>query len=404
MWRFVRRVFPERDLTIMDTPTGNVYSFHQSSFWRFAKFVGKIGLVIWASWSTYVFYYHRPLLQKRTAQLEEARAMHARQVSDMKVYYASFNDLVKGLNAADDKILNAKKLSQNERDALMKKRVNTWAELEFLRTRMSDVFTDADYAPEFTRMSELSVEYELTANQNKELRRQNDQMIEAMQIVADSDSQIVESVSKISKANIDDLRKNLKKINGTLSSLGLSEKSLASAANKTGNIIVGAAFVPLMLDDAASKKHQSLADGLELWNGLSRLNAMLPIGAPISRPRITSTYGARIDPIDKKTTQTHKGIDFAGEIGTPLSAVAPGRVISAGERIGYGKTVEIDHGLGFTTLYAHLSKINVSRGDWVQSGAVVGLGGSSGRSTGPHLHYEIRYNGNPFNPSNFAKE
>ena len=65
---------------------------------------------------------------------------------------------------------------------------------------------------------------------------------------------------------------------------------------------------------------------------------------------------------------------------------------------------EVEHGLGFSTLYAHLSKINVSRGDWVQAETVVGLAGSSGRSTGPHLHYEIRYHGTPFDPEKFIKE
>jgi hypothetical protein len=98
-----------------------------------------------------------------------------------------------------------------------------------------------------------------------------------------------------------------------------------------------------------------------------------------------------------------EGIDFAGKIGTELMAVAPGRVVSAGERVGYGTTVEIDHGLGFTTLYAHLSQINVSRGDWVRPGTVIGLAGSSGRSTGPHLHYEIRYKGAPFDPTKFVQ-
>ena len=78
--------------------------------------------------------------------------------------------------------------------------------------------------------------------------------------------------------------------------------------------------------------------------------------------------------------------------------------LSAGERVGYGTTVEIDHGLGFTTLYAHLSQILVSRGDWVRPGTVIGLAGSSGRSTGPHLHYEIRYKGAPFDPTKFIKE
>ena len=130
---------------------------------------------------------------------------------------------------------------------------------------------------------------------------------------------------------------------------------------------------------------------------------MLPMGMPVEKGRITSAYGVRNDPFTHKE-KSHKGIDFSGKIGTELFAVAPGRVISAGDRYGYGTTVEIDHGLGFTTLYAHLSKTMVSRGDWINAGALVGLAGSSGRSTGPHLHYEIRYKGTPFNPTNFIKE
>ena len=151
------------------------------------------------------------------------------------------------------------------------------------------------------------------------------------------------------------------------------------------------------------EKYQKLANDITLWNGLNKLKKILPLGAPVRDVHVTSKYGTRTDPFTG-TPKHHKGIDFAGKIGTELMAVAPGRVVSAGERVGYGTTVEIDHGLGFTTLYAHLSKINVSRGDWVRPGTVVGLGGSSGRSTGPHLHYEIRYKGTPFDPEKFVKE
>ena len=125
----------------MDTPRGNVYTFKQSSFWRFTKFCGKIGLFIWAAWSTYVFIYHRPLLQKRTQQLEQARAQHARQMTDLQVYLAKFNDLTRSLNVTDDKILNAKKLSDEEKENLINARLKTWGELDFLRTRVSEILS-----------------------------------------------------------------------------------------------------------------------------------------------------------------------------------------------------------------------------------------------------------------------
>lgn len=403
IWRVIARIFPPREFTVMDTPRGNVYTFRQSSFWRFTKFCGKIGLFIWAAWSTYVFVYHRPLLQKRTQQLEQARATHARQMTDLQTYLKKYNDLTRNLNVIDDKILNTKKLTDDEKEKLMNSRIKTWGELDFLRARLTEMFTNEDYAPEYTKLAELSAEYELTRAENEELKKRNAQMTQNMMSVADADIQIVDMVSKMTSENSDKLRDNLKKINGTIATLGISQASLIKNANKYSNPLVGAAFSPLELDKTMDAKYQKLADDLELWHGLSRLDTILPLGAPVKNVRITSNYGMRKDPFDGKPKR-HRGIDFAGKIGTELMAVAPGRVVSAGERVGYGTTVEIDHGLGFSTLYAHLSQITVSRGDWVRPGTVVGLGGSSGRSTGPHLHYEIRYKGAPFDPTKFVKE
>ena len=162
IWRVIVRIFPPREFTVMDTPRGNVYTFKQSSFWRFTKFCGKIGLFIWAAWSTYVFVYHRPLLQKRTQQLEQSRAQHARQMTELQVYLAKFNDLARNLNVTDDKILNSQKLSDTEKEKLINDRLKTWGELDFMRTRVSEIFTDDEYTPEYVKLSELSAEYELT--------------------------------------------------------------------------------------------------------------------------------------------------------------------------------------------------------------------------------------------------
>ncbi len=402
IWRVIVRIFPPREFTVMDTPRGNVYTYGQSSFWRFTRFCGKVGLILWASWSTYVFVYHRPLLQKRTQQLEEARATHTRHMSDLQVYLDKYNSLVRDLNVIDDKVLNTKDLKDSEKDKLMNSRIKTWGELDFLRTRIVEMLRDEEFAPEYTKLSELSAEYELTRAENEEIKRRNSQLIDSMAQIVDADNIIVDTVSALTKEGTDELHQHIKKINGTLATLGLSEQTLLRNANKYTNPLVGSAFTPIEFDKELDTKYQKLADGLERWNGLRRLNEILPLGKPVNS-RVTSNYGTRKDPFTGKPKK-HRGIDFAGKIGTELMAVAPGRVVSAGERVGYGTTVEIDHGLGFTTLYAHLSQILVSRGDWVRPGTVIGLAGSSGRSTGPHLHYEIRYKGAPFDPSKFVKD
>ena len=403
MWRVICRVFPPREFTVMDTPRGNVYTFKQSSFWRFTKFCGKIGLIVWATWSTYVFVYHRPLLQKRTQELEEAKAQHARQMTDLQVYLEKYNDLTRDLNVIDDKILNAADLNDKQKEELMNSRLKTWGELDFLRTRLTEMFTNDEYTAEYTKLSELSTEYELTRAENEMLKKQNTQLVESMQRVAAADVQIVDTVSKLASENIDSLRESIKNISGTIASLGLTQQKLVNSANKFSNPLVGAAFSPIEFDRDMDEKYQKLADDLELWNGLTKLNKILPLGAPVEKMRVTSNFGIRNDPFTGEPKR-HRGIDFAGTIGTELMAVAPGRVVSAGERVGYGTTVEIDHGLGFTTLYAHLSQTLVTRGDWVRPGTVIGLAGSTGRSTGPHLHYEIRYKGVPFDPAKFVKE
>ncbi|MBR2510698.1 MAG: peptidoglycan DD-metalloendopeptidase family protein [Alphaproteobacteria bacterium] len=402
VWRVVVRIFPPRQFTVMDTPRGNVYTYDQSSFWRFTRFCGKVGLIIWATWSTYVFVYHRPLLQKRTQQLEEVRDTHARHMSDLQTYLAKYNELVRDLNVIDDKVLNDKDLDDKSKEKLMNSRIKTWGELDFLHTRISEMLKNEEFSPEYYKLSELSAEYELTRAENDELKKRNNLLLESMIEIADADNQIVDGVSTLIKENTDSLHQNIKKINSTLISLGLTEKTLIRDVNKYSNPIVGSVFTPIEFDKNINDKYKKLADGLERWNGLKKLNDVLPLGKPVNS-RVTSEYGTRNDPFTGKPKK-HRGIDFAGKIGTELLAVAPGRVVSAGERVGYGTTVEIDHGLGFTTLYAHLSQILVSRGDWVRPGTVIGLAGSSGRSTGPHLHYEIRYKGAPFDPTKFIKE
>ena len=115
---------------------------------------------------------------------------------------------------------------------------------------------------------------------------------------------------------------------------------------------------------------------------------------------ISSNFGWRIDPISNQQ-EYHEGLDIAVWYNTPILATAPGKVTFVGWNGGYGLSVEIDHGSGYTTYYAHLNRSKVSKGDKVEKGEVVGLTGNSGKSTGPHLHYEVRINGVPKNPRKF---
>ena len=125
-----------------------------------------------------------------------------------------------------------------------------------------------------------------------------------------------------------------------------------------------------------------------------------PLGYPFAG-RITSTFGHRENPFSGASVETHKGLDIKGPNGAPVKAMANGKVIFAGVRGGYGNCVILKHGNGFQTLYGHLSKILVSVGNNIKIGQHIGNIGSTGRSTGPHLHYEVRRNGQQVNPEPF---
>ncbi|MFN4206108.1 MAG: peptidoglycan DD-metalloendopeptidase family protein [Agrobacterium albertimagni] len=126
----------------------------------------------------------------------------------------------------------------------------------------------------------------------------------------------------------------------------------------------------------------------------------LPFANPAPGREITSRFGNRPDPFFGGLAM-HAGIDFRAPTGTEIRSTGVGKVVTASFSGGYGNMVEIDHGLGLTTRYGHMSRILVSEGDMVETGQILGLSGSTGRSTGPHLHYEVRRNGDPVDPMRF---
>ncbi len=129
-----------------------------------------------------------------------------------------------------------------------------------------------------------------------------------------------------------------------------------------------------------------------------------PNASPAEAPAqgVTSGFGARLDPITHQPSN-HPGVDVHAPEGAPIAAVWDGTVVSAGVRGGYGNAVELDHGHGVHTLYAHASALHVKPGDTVHAGDVLGDVGSSGRSTGPHLHLELRVDGKPVDPTSALK-
>ena len=170
---------------------------------------------------------------------------------------------------------------------------------------------------------------------------------------------------------------------------------------------MGGPFVPVKL--AGRRRRRSSASSIgsispaPRCDRLNRTLALVPYRKPvIGEVEFTSGFGVRSDPFLGRPAM-HTGLDFRAATGDPVRATANGKVVSSGWAGGYGRMVEIDHGNGLSTRYGHLSEINVKVGDVIKIGQVIGAVGSTGRSTGPHLHYETRIDGEAVDPQKFLR-
>ncbi|KYK43886.1 hypothetical protein A1D31_37620 [Bradyrhizobium liaoningense] len=195
----------------------------------------------------------------------------------------------------------------------------------------------------------------------------------------------------------------MRRMRGVVSDLGLNLTHLEAAVPRSA---MGGPFVPVKLTANAGPFEKQLYRINTTRAEMDRLNrtlALVPYRKPvIGEVEFTSGFGVRSDPFLGRPAM-HTGLDFRAASGDPVRVTANGKVVSAGWSGGYGRMVEVDHGNGLSTRYGHLSEINVRVGEIVKIGQVVGLVGSTGRSTGPHLHYETRIEGEAVDPQKFLR-
>jgi murein DD-endopeptidase MepM/ murein hydrolase activator NlpD len=190
---------------------------------------------------------------------------------------------------------------------------------------------------------------------------------------------------------------------GLIADLGLDANRIEASAPRAA---VGGPYVPVKLGPDSGSFARELYRVNTVRSQAERLSHALdsvPYRKPVfGKIELSSGFGVRSDPFLGRPAM-HTGLDFRASKGDPVRATAAGKVVSAGWAGGYGRMVEIDHGNGLATRYGHLSAIRVKVGDHIKIGQIVGAVGSTGRSTGPHLHYETRIHGEAVDPQRFLR-
>ncbi len=200
---------------------------------------------------------------------------------------------------------------------------------------------------------------------------------------------------------VDDRGRRMRKV---LDDLNIP-RSIVSNRAAQASLAIGGPFLPWQSaeSDAFVRQVQRVRFASTVVNALERELARIPVRRPtVGEADVASPYGVRLDPFLRQPAM-HTGVDFRGETGDAVLASAAGEVVLAERNGGYGLMVEIDHGNGLASRYAHLSAMTVAVGAKIKAGDLVGRVGSTGRSTGPHLHFEIRNNGDTIDPQRFLR-
>jgi murein DD-endopeptidase MepM/ murein hydrolase activator NlpD len=219
--------------------------------------------------------------------------------------------------------------------------------------------------------------------------------------VMESQSDLIAQIQERTKNNVSDLESAIQVTGLDLDRL-LPEAALGGPAMGGPLVRLPDWEIPSRMDDGFDQRVQVLASHLSRLSGLESAVQSLPLIPPVHHYYVSSKFGKRRDPVTRQWSM-HAGLDLAGVRRTPVVATAPGVVTFARRKGPYGKMVEIDHGQGLKTRYGHLHKILVKKGEKVGFRQKIGQMGSTGRTTGPHVHYEVWVDGKPRNPAKFLK-
>lgn len=364
----IRHLFHTRKIIVVSNHSVDYYPLSRSL--QGALIVGVLGFVSWASYSTGSFMAARSQIQEKDRAIAKVSQENQKISSEFSLLK---QDLVRMKDEDGD-------LSEYAEFVIKQYSDNNIAGL----SHVSKKGEGENHTMMFERINFLE-------ERIAELRKENDEFVDTIRQV--TDGKISELQRAISLTGLD--RRTL--TNRYENEVEQSEKDAEETDGAKGG-----PFVPYRAAEMFDgEKREVLSDVEELLK-LRAVLDIIPLAKPIHTDEISSSFGRRIDPFTHRLAQ-HLGVDFSGPVGAKIYATSDGVVTYTGWRGAYGNLVEVDHGIGLSTRYGHLSKILVEEGDKVSEGQLIAIQGSTGRSTGNHLHYEVRYNERALNPLNFLK-
>lgn len=350
-------------------------------------------LGVWSYYSYHMYHKSGRILHDKNIQLVETRDAYVGLMSDFMMLHKNIGAMLTSIEK--DKPSDKKLLEKYREQAML-------VEDKIKRITDEQDWVSSEEIIEKASLSEAMLQRDIAASERDELRTQLGMMEETINELKNAELEVMEKVKAISSAELAKVKGVFNSVNSSLKRKGMYFNALANSKKKDSK---GGLYVPQKnvvkdkrIDDKISEIFQNV-DDIKYYREVVR---SIPVGKPVWSYWVTSEYGTRSDPF-KKTKARHKGVDLASRTGNKIKIKARGKVITAGVSGGYGNLVVVDHGNGFQTKYAHLNKIYVKKGQYLEYDDTIGEVGTTGRSTGPHLHYEVLYQGINVDPLPFLK-
>ncbi|MBQ8677065.1 MAG: peptidoglycan DD-metalloendopeptidase family protein [Alphaproteobacteria bacterium] len=356
-----------------------------------SQLIGTVVLILLAIWGAHAYHiYHKSdrIIYKKDMELVRAKNAYEDLMGDFMAIQRNIDEVLS--SSKNKEIETYKKKAMIVEDKI--KQISSskgWNE--------KTVNEKAD-------INEALLQRDLAAAERDALKEQLAEMEDAVQNIKKAELEVFKKVEAIASKEVDKIKSAFSQANGALKAQGVYFNPLANSGKRDskGGLFEKDSSIELRdkeIIERISNIYKAV-DDVEYYREVAKA---VPFGKPVWSYWVSSKFGARSDPFNRKVTG-HKGVDLAARMGNKIRIMAKGRVIKTEHsNKGYGNLVVVDHGNGFKTKYAHLSKIYVKEGDNLNINDAVGEVGSTGRSTGPHLHYEVLYQGKPVDPMPFIQ-
>lgn len=383
--------FSEKEFIIRSNERMKVFKISSRAQW--IVFGLMLAVAVWTAYSYQMYSVSDRIISYQEKKLGETRSAYVNLMSDFVTVHKNVSSVLSGLSKPDEPVAG------EVEDYL--KQAEVIEEKIRLITAQED-WIDEDDLGKKNAVKEAVLRRDVALEEKRLLEEKVRHLEAAVSSLQAFELDILEKVENSSLKEMDKVKSSIAAVNNELKKRGKYFNPLANSKKDSK----GGLFVPDNLGEAVGKELLGQAEktflALEDNEYYNEVVKKIPLGKPVWTYWLSSPFGKRTDPFNAKSA-AHKGVDLASNKGNKVKTMAEGKVIKAGTASGYGKVIEIDHGNGFKTKYAHLNAIYVKQGEVVGQGQAIGEVGSTGRSTGPHLHYEVLYDGVRMDPMVFIQ-